>query len=311
MEFFKKVPSIDFLGQMRAAALISAVLILGSLALLAARGLNFGIDFTGGTLVELGYPETVDLAQIRSILENSEFEGAAVQYYGTAEDVLIRLPPSKDLNSAAISGRIMELLAGGARKVEMRRVEFVGAQVGEELAEAGGLAIIYALLGILIYVALRFQMRFSVGAIGSLVHDVVVTLGFFALTQIDFNLNELAAVLTIIGYSLNDTIVIFDRVRDNFRRMRTGGTIEVFNVSMNQTLSRTIITGMTTLFVLVALLILGGELIQGFAAALIVGIIVGTYSSVYVASPIAIVLGVSRQDLLIVEKEGANLPNRP
>ncbi|MBI2969917.1 MAG: protein translocase subunit SecF [Gammaproteobacteria bacterium] len=310
MEFFRKTTKFDFLRARFIAAWISGLMVAASLASLGVRGLNFGIDFTGGTLLEAGYANPVDLNGVRSQLQASEFRGAVVQYYGTAQDVLIRLAPRADLNSAEVSNRMLELLGNGANPVEMRRVEFVGSQVGEELAEEGGLAMIIALFGILIYVSLRFQMRFSVGAVVALAHDTIITIGFFSVTGMDFDLSVLAAVLAVIGYSLNDTIVVFDRVRENFRRMRSAGPVEVFNASLNQTLSRTIMTGLTTLLVLAALFVWGGEIIHGFSVALIVGIIVGTYSSVYVASPVAIALGVSRKDLLPVEKEGDRLPNR-
>jgi preprotein translocase subunit SecF len=311
MEFFKSNLNIDFLGARYIAIGISSVLILTSVLCFVFRGMNFGIDFTGGTLVEVEYQKPVELDQIREVLRNSEFRGAVVQYYGTAQDVLIRLPPREDLNSAAISNRIIELLGGGENKMEMRRVEFVGAQVGDELAEDGGLAMLYALLGILVYVWLRFQIQFSVGAIVAVVHDVIVTVGFFSATGMEFDLTVLAAVLAVIGYSLNDTIVVFDRVRENFRRMRSATSVEVFNGSINQTLSRTIMTSAATLLVVVALFFWGGEIIHGFAVALMVGIIVGTFSSIYVASPIAIAMGITKKDLMPVEKEGADLPRRP
>ena len=285
----------------------SGALVVASIVSLAARGLNFGIDFTGGTLVEVAYDKPADLNHIRKLLANSEFQGAVVQYYGTAQDVLIRLAPKENLNSAAISNRILTLLGGGDEKIDMRRIEFVGAQVGEELEEQGVIAMFIALAGILLYVALRFQFRFSLGAIGALAHDVVITIGFFSITKMEFDLSVLAAVLAVIGYSLNDTIVVFDRVRESFRRMRSAAPTEVFNASINQTLSRTIMTSFATLLVLIALFYWGGEIIHGFATALIVGIVVGTYSSIYVASPIALVLGVSRKDLMPVEKEGADL----
>jgi len=311
MEFFKKTTNIDFLGHRHRTAVISAILILGSILLLAVKGLNFGVDFTGGTLVEVGYPESADLDKIRTVLQDSRFSGAVVQHYGSSREVLIRLPPSEELDSAEISDQITALLREEGQQAEMRRIEFVGAQVGEELTESGGLAMLFALFGILMYIGIRFQTRFALGAIAALVHDVLVTLGFFALTQMDFDLSVLAAILAVIGYSLNDTIVVFDRVRENFRRMRNTGPVQVFNISVNQTLSRTIITGLTTLFVLLALFYFGGEIIHGFATALIVGIIIGTYSSIYVASPVTIALGVSRQDLMPVEKEGEHLPDRP
>ena len=311
MEFFKKTTTINFLGQRRIAAVFSAILIIGSIGLLAVTGLNFGVDFTGGTIVELRYQQSVDLENIRNILQDSEYRGAVVQYFGTSTEVLIRLAPIENLNSAEISNQVLRLLLQqNSDQIELRRVEFVGAQVGEDLTESGGLAMLFALFGILIYVAIRFQARFSLGAIAALVHDVILTLGFFSLTRMDFDLSVLAAILAVIGYSLNDTIVVFDRIRENFRKMRNSTAVEVCNTSINQTMSRTIITGLTTLLVLFSLYFLGGETIQGFAMALIVGVIVGTYSSIYVASPVTLALGISRQDLMPVEKEGATISDR-
>jgi len=311
MELFKTQTKIDFLGVRYIAAVISGLLIITSIVSFVARGLNFGIDFTGGTVVELSYAQSPDLEHIRQVLNKSEFKGAVVQYFGSSTDVLIRLAPKKGMNNAAISNRIMDLLGHGKQHVEMRRVEFVGAQVGNELAEDGTLAMIYALGGILIYVALRFQMRFSVGAIVALIHDTTITIGFFSVSGMEFDLTVLAAVLAVIGYSLNDTIVVFDRVRENFHRLRGKTAVEVFNISINQTLSRTIMTSFATLLVVFALYFWGGKIIHGFATALMVGIIVGTYSSIYVASPVTLSLGISREDLLPVKKEGAEQDSRP
>ena len=236
-----------------------------------------------------------------------------MQYFGSTRDVLIRIAPREDLklNSADISNEIIRLLEVAGQKVQVRRVEFVGPQVGDDLAQDGGLAMIYALFGILVYVAMRFQMRFSLGAIAALIHDVTITFGFFSVTQMEFDLTVLAAILAVIGYSLNDTIVVYDRIRENFHKMRKATPVEVVNASVNQTLSRTLMTSGTTMMVLVALFIFGGEIIHDFATALIVGIFVGTYSSIYIASPITLALGVSRKDLLPVEKEGAAADNRP
>lgn len=311
MEFFKTETHINFLGVKNIAAVISILMILASITSFVVRGLNFGIDFTGGTVVELAYTGPADLDHIRSVLNSSEFKGAIVQYFGSSEDVMIRLAPRKDMNNAAISNRIMELLGSGQQHVEMRRVEFVGAQVGSELAEDGTLAMIYALGGILLYVAMRFQMRFSVGAIVALIHDTTITIGFFSLSGMEFDLTVLAAVLAVIGYSLNDTIVVFDRVRENFHKIRKTSPIEVFNISLNQTLSRTIMTSFATLLVVLALFFWGGNIIHGFATALIVGIVVGTYSSIYIASPVTLALGISREDLMPVKKEGAEQESRP
>ena len=312
MEFFNPNTNIDFLGKRKALAIVSAILIVICLSSIFLRGFNLGIDFSGGTLVEVSYPNPVELNQVRALLENSEFRGAVTQYYGTSRDVLIRLAPQKNMNRAEISNRIISLLGSkGGQQVEMRRVEFVEAQVGKELVQDGILAMLYALFGILIYVALRFQLKFSTGAIVATIHDVVLTLGFFSLTGLEFDLSVLAAVLAVIGYSLNDTIVVFDRVRENFRRMRKTGPVEVFNASINTTLSRTIMTSLATLLVVVALYFWGGETLYGFSVALIVGIIVGTYSSIYIASPVTLALGVSKQDIVPVEKEGKAADNRP
>ena len=305
MEFFRKETAIDFMGQRRITVALSVIVILVSLALLATRGLSFGIDFTGGTVIEVGYPQAVDLGEMRGKLAAAGFGDAQVQHFGTARDVLIRLAPREERNSAQLSEEVMAVLQAGDSGVELRRQEFVGPQVGRELTEQGGLAMLYTLIGILIYVALRFEYRFSVGAVAALVHDVIVILGVFSLFRIDFDLTVLAALLAVIGYSLNDTIVVFDRIRENFRKLRKGTPIQVVNISINQTLSRTIITGLTTILVLLALYLLGGEVIRSFALALLLGVVVGTYSSIYVASLAALAMGVSKQDLMAVKKEGA------
>ena len=309
-DLFSRLPYIDFLGRRRAAFYLSAALLAVSVLSLGVRGLNFGIDFTGGTLIEVGYAEPAELDPIRDSLAGAGFGEAAVQHFGTVRDVLVRIAPREELSRAELSSRILRVLQEDD-EVSLRRVEFVGPQVGEELTEDGGLAMLIALFGILVYVWLRFEYRFALGAIAALVHDVLVTLGFFSVLGLEFDLTVLAAVLAVIGYSLNDTIVVFDRVRENFRRVRRGSTEEVMNRSLNQTLSRTLMTSLTTLLVLVALFVLGGELIRGFATALIVGVLIGTYSSIYVASVAALTLGVSRSDLLPVKKEGADDPAGP
>ncbi len=314
MQLFKQATNFDFMGKRKLAVVFSAVLLLISIGALATKGLNFGLDFTGGTLIELGYEHPVDLTEVRGILETEGFKEAVVQHFGTASDILIRIAPHPEQSNADISNRVMDLLnAHEDGKIDMRRVEFVGPQVGEELANDGGLAMIYALICILVYVGFRFEYRLAVGSVMALVHDVVITLGVFSLFQLDFDLTVLAAILAVIGYSLNDTIVVFDRIRENFRKMRKGTSEEVINVSLNQTLSRTVITSFTTLLVLVALFIFGGELIHGFATALLVGVIIGTYSSIYVASSSALMLGISKADLMpvVVEKEGAEIDDRP
>ena len=291
------------MGKRKIAVIFSALLLSVSLVSLITQKLNFGIDFTGGTLVEVGYQETVELEQVRNVLSATVFSDAVVQYFGSARDILIRVAEVQGKNSADISNEIIKVLKQSGQSVEIRRVEFVGPQVGEDLQEDGGLAMIYALIMIFIYIAFRFQRLFSVGAIAALVHDVTITIGFFSVLQLDFDLTVLAALLAVIGYSLNDTIVVFDRIRENFRRMRKVSPVEVINASLNQTLSRTLMTSLTTLLVLSALFFLGGEIIRSFSTALIIGVIIGTYSSIYVASPVTLALGISKQDLMPVEKE--------
>lgn len=298
--------NFDFMGKRRQAFIFSLALIIGSLISLATRGLNFGIDFTGGALVEVSYQEAVELDQVRSRLAAAELGDAVAQYFGSAREVLIRVPQIQGQNNADASDAIIAALREPGLPVEVRRAEYVGPQVGEELQEDGGLAMIYALLMVFIYIAFRFQRLFSVGAIAALAHDVIITVGFFSITQIDFDLTVLAALLAVIGYSLNDTIVVFDRIRENFRRIRKGAPVEIVNASLNQTLSRTLTTSLTTLLVLAALFSLGGEIIRPFSTALIVGVLIGTYSSIYVASPVTLILGISKQDLMPVEKEGAD-----
>ncbi len=309
MKFITKT-NFDFMGKRRIACWLSGISSVVLVVLFMVQGLNYGIDFTGGTVVEVGYTQEADLTKVRNILVQSEFSNAVVQYYGAATDVLVRIPPHEGLNSADISNKLIELL-GSNQSIEIRRVEFVGPQVGDELREDGGLAMIYALLGILLYVAIRFQTRFAIGAVVATVHDVIITVGFFVVTRMEFDLTVLAAVLAVIGYSLNDTVVVFDRIRENFHKLRKATPVEVMNVSLNETLSRTIMTGLTTLLVLVALFLFGGETLLAFSTALIIGILIGTYSSIYIASPVTLALGVSKQDLMPVVKEGTEADNRP
>ncbi len=306
MEIVSKNLKIDFMRMRNLAVGLSVAWLLVAVAAIAVRGLNFGIDFTGGTLIEVGYQQDVKLDTVRQALAAGGFEGAAVQRFGTLRDVLIRLAPGAggDAASAELSDRVFRALSKDAEgQVELRRVEFVGPQVGDELAEDGALAVLVALIAVLMYVAMRFEWRFAVGAVVALAHDVLFTVGLFALLQIEFDLPVLAAVLAVIGYSLNDTIVIFDRVRENFRKMRKGTPAEIVNSSINQTMARTIMTSGTTLVVLLALFFLGGENIHGFSLALIVGVVIGTYSTIYVASAVALWLGVSKADLMPVKKE--------
>jgi preprotein translocase subunit SecF len=306
MQLFKKVPNYDFMGKRYIALALSTILFLGSVTSLFVKGLNFGLDFTGGTLIELGYSQPVDLTEVRDTLANGGFPDAVVQHFGTAHDVLVRIAPEGEENESALSTRVTEMLQKATKdKIDLRRVEFVGPQVGDELANDGGLAVLYALICIFIYVFFRFEWRFALGSVIALFHDVTITLGVFSILGLGFDLTVLAACLAVIGYSLNDTIVVFDRIRENFRKIRKGTTLEITNASLNQTLSRTLMTSFTTLLVLIALFIVGGEIIHGFATALIIGIVVGTYSSIYVASTAAVMLGVSRMDLMPVQKEGA------
>ena len=312
MEIFKPSTRIDFMGKRRLAVGVSLLLLLISAVSLVWQGLKLGIDFTGGTVMEVSYPGPIELDRVRDSLEQAGYGRAVVQHFGTSSDVLIRLAPKEGEDRSQVSNRIFEVLQTGHKGgLKLQRVEFVGPQVGEELREKGGLAMLYALAGILIYVALRFEYRFSVGAIIALVHDVVITLGFFSVTQMEFDLSVLAALLAVIGYSLNDTIVVFDRVRENFRKIRKGTSVEIVNTTVNNVLSRTVMTSLTTLLVLLALFFLGGEAIHAFSVALIVGVIIGTYSSIYVASTSLLALGLSRADLMPVKKEGAEADERP
>ncbi len=312
MEFFRLKTQLDFMGQRRWTLILSATLIVVALVSLVVRGLNFGIDFTGGTLIEVGYPEPPDLVEVRATLAEAGFEEAVVQPFGTARDVLVRVAPRGELSKAELSTQLLGALQRASNgQLDLRRVEFVGPQVGEHLTEQGGLAMLIALGAILVYVAFRFEYRFALGSVTALIHDVIITLGVFSVLGLEFDLTVLAAVLAVIGYSLNDTIVVFDRIRENFRKMRKGTPIGIINTSLNQTFSRTVMTSATTLLVLLALFFLGGELIHGFSTALIVGVLVGTYSSIYVASTTLVTLGVSKADLMAVPKEGAELDARP
>tara|TARA_B100000929_G_scaffold34838_1_gene25099 strand:- start:899 stop:1906 length:1008 start_codon:yes stop_codon:yes gene_type:complete len=335
LEFLKRDTRIDFIGRRRIAALISISIIVILLLSLFIRGLNLGIDFTGGTLVEVSYSSSVNAEEVRTNLRRSGLDSVVVQYFGTSRDVLIRLPADPEVDAAETSSLIMSSLrmpygetlaqtsendsqrcifqdgTTGDCTVQMRRVEFVGPQVGDELTEKGGLAMLYALIGILAYVAWRFEWRFALGAVIALVHDVLVTVGFFSLLGLEFSLPVLAAVLAVIGYSLNDTIVVFDRIRENFRKMRKGTIVDIMNSAINQTLRRTLLTSLTTLLVVVTLILLGGEIIKGFAVALFIGILVGTYSSIFVASPVVLSLRITRDDMLVIKKEGEEADSLP
>ena len=294
---------LDFMSKRQMALYISAALVVICLLSMLIRGMNLGLDFTGGTVVEVGYPNPVELTGIRTVLAQADFDGAEVQHFGTSSEVLIRLSPRDDLNSAEVSSEVLRALQSENETAEMRRVEFVGPKVGDELVEQGGLALLYAIIGIMIYVTLRFEWRLALGTIAAVIHDAIITAGFFSIFWIEFDLTVLAAILAVIGYSVNDSVVVLDRIRENFRKMRRGTTVEIMNVSINQTLARTLMTSLTTLLAVVTLLILGGPVIRNFAIALFFGIIVGTYSSIYIASSSALQLGLKREDLLPKAKE--------
>ncbi len=294
--------NINFIGLRFVAFGLSAILLLASIGSLATQGLRLGLDFTGGTLVELHYTSSPNLEEVRSHLDTAGYEQFVVQNFGSSHDVLIRLNQGF---SPEVGEQVRSLLdAKDAQKVDLTRAEFVGAQVGDELRDQGGLGMLVAMLGIMIYVAFRFQYKFALGSVVALVHDVIILLGFFSVFRIDFDLTVLAALLAVVGYSINDTIVVYDRIRENFRKVREGTVDELINLSINQTLIRTTITSLTTLLVVVALFLLGGEMIHNFALALMVGIIVGTYSSIYIAGTLLLSMKVTRDDLAIPVKEG-------
>lgn len=294
---------INFMGQRKLALIFSLTLLAIAAGSLATKQLNWGLDFTGGTLVEVHYSETADLNAIRKTLDNEGYSGAIVVSFGTDKDVLIRLPQGySDKQGAELLGKLQDAYAGG---VELRRIEFVGPQVGDELREQGGLAMLLALGLVMLYIAFRFQFKFAVGAVVALIHDVLVVLGFFSVVGMEFDLTVLAALLAVIGYSLNDTIVVSDRIRENFRKLRKSDPVEVINISLTETLGRTLVTSLTTMLVLLALALFGGEMINAFAIALLVGVFIGTYSSIYVAANALLMMGVSKEDLMIPVKEGA------
>lgn len=296
--------TINFMGRRKLALVFSLLLLLASIGSLATKQLNWGLDFTGGTLVEVHYDESADLNSIRSTLETEGFAGAIVVSFGSDRDVLIRLPKSySDKQGVMLLTKLQQAYDG---VVELRRAEFVGPQVGDELREQGGLAMLLALGLVMLYIAFRFQFKFAVGAVVALVHDVIIVLGFFSILGIEFDLTVLAALLAVIGYSLNDTIVVADRIRENFRKLRKASPTETINISLTETLGRTLVTSLTTMLVLVALALFGGEMINGFAIALLVGVVVGTYSSIYVSANALLSMGVSKEDLMIPVREGAD-----
>jgi preprotein translocase subunit SecF len=299
--------NINFIGKRKIALVISAILLVLSLASLGLQGLKLGIDFTGGTIIELQNDKPIILNSVRKNLNTQGFGDFTVAHFGSSNEILINLKPT-DKSSATLSSEVLSILGD---TYQIRRIEFVGPKVGEELTNDGGLAMLYALIGILIYVAFRFEYRFATGSVVALIHDVIITLGFFSITQIQFDLTVLAAILAIIGYSLNDTVVVFDRVRENFLTTRKSDSEIIVNDALNQTLSRTLMTSITTLLVLFALFIFGGEIIKGFSIALIIGVIIGTYSSIYVASNTILLMNITKEDLLPSEKEQQEIDTRP
>lgn len=296
----------DFMRYRNIAAIFSIVLILVALTSVISRGLNLGIDFTGGVVVEAGFSEEINLQSLRVLLAEADYANAMVQNFGSPTDVLIRLEPQEEMDGGVIRDAILAVMSEVESSVELRRVEFVGPQVGQDLIEQGSLAMLFALIMIFIYVTFRFRWKFAIGAIGALIHDVLILIGLFSLLQMNFDLTILAAVLATIGYSLNDTIVVFDRVRENFKALRGEAAYDVINKSISQMINRTIITSGTTLLVLLALFYLGGETVSGFALALIVGIVIGTYSSIFVASSLIIYLQITSLDFAERKREAVD-----
>jgi preprotein translocase subunit SecF len=308
-----KDSKIDFMKYRNIAGSISLALVLASLVSLAFNQVEWGLDFTGGTLVEVAYENPVDPGDIRAELDGAGFSGHVVQFFGSERDILVRIPPQKNLSdreNTSLGDEVLKVLVVKAGEgVSLRRSEFVGPAVGEELTNQGGLGMLTALAAVMLYIAMRFQLKFAIGAVIALFHDVIIILGIFSVTRWDFDLTVLAAILAVIGYSLNDTIVVADRIRENFRKIRRGSSLDIINTSLNQTLGRTIVTSLTTLLVLIALYFLGGELIRGFAEGLIIGVVIGTYSSIYIAANVLVMLHISKEDLAIPVKEGAEDPD--
>lgn len=302
MELFKLTTHIDFLRARKVAGTFSMILVIFSLISLATRGIHWGLDFTGGTVLELEYPQAVEVSDVRNVLDQNGFKDAVIQHFGSSRNILIRLTPHEGMSEQALGQSVRTLLQQNNPDVKLLRAEVLGAQLGQELAEQGGLAILVAMIGTMIYIAFRFEWRFAVGAGVALAHDPILILGLFSAFQIEFDLPTLAGILAVIGYSLNDTIVVFDRVKENFLKQRKGDAVEIMNLSLNQTLSRTLMTSFLTLLVVTSLLIYGGPTLFGFSFALFVGIIVGTYSSIYVAGALSVALGLSRADLMPVAK---------
>ena len=311
MEFFHKKTSIPFMGQRKRWYIVSAVLLVAAMVSLFARGLNLGIDFTGGVVLELQFPQAVDLEKVRGAVEEAGFKQAAVQSFGTSRDVMVRLLPQEGEDTNKVAQAVLSAIQAHDPAVELMRTEVVGPQVGAELASKGALAILFTFVGILIYVALRFQWKLGVGAIVAAMHDPIIILGFFSETQMTFDLPALAAILAIIGYSLNDTVVVFDRIREKFLSSRKGTPEQVIDGAINETLSRTIMTHLTTMITIVALLVFGGEVLRAFSVALVIGVVVGTYSSIYIASAVALDLKLTARDLLPVHKEKDAVDDMP
>jgi len=310
MEFFKRTPTIDFMGKRRITYLISAVLMIGSFVLLGVRGLNFGIDFTGGVVVEVSYPGEPDAEKARAALRSAGFTNAQVQAYGPRGlNVVVRPPEGEDINQ--VSARVREALKASEPAAEVQRTEVVGPQVGRDLTEQGGLALLFTLIGILIYIGFRFEWKMGAGTVLAALHDPIVILGFFSATQMTFDLSVLAAVLAVIGYSINDTVVVFDRVREVFLLMRKSTPTQVINAAINQTMSRTLMTSISVLLVVVSLYLFGGESLRGFSIAIIVGVLVGTYSSIFVAGSLAHDMGLKAQDLMSIKKDDPELDALP
>lgn len=297
MELFHSIPHIDFMGMRRKTATFSVIMFIVAIGIIYFKGLNFGLDFTGGTLIEVHYEQNKEPDDVRELLEEKGFD-AKVTHFGTAKDILIRLANQEGVTEQELGEKVVEVLNTQNQAFSLSRVEFVGSEVGENLTEKGGMAILVAILATMIYIAMRFEYRFAISAAVALMHDPILILGIFAGFQIEFDLATLAAILAVIGYSLNDTIVVYDRVRENFRKVRKGSAEEVMNLSINETLSRTIMTSVLTLLVVVALFVFGGETLHGFSAALIIGIVIGTYSSIYIAGALALSMGLSRADLM-------------
>ena len=311
MEFFHKKTSYPFMATRKRWYLVSGLLILISLGALAVRGLNFGIDFTGGVVLELGFPQTADLEKVRGALQTAGFGGAAVQSFGSPQDVMVRLLPEKDADTNKLAQSVLGAIQAYAPNVELRRTEVVGPQVGAELANKGAMAVLFTFVLILFYVWARFQWKLGVGAIVAALHDPIIILGFFALTGMTFDLPALSAILAVIGYSLNDTVVVFDRIRERFLSMRKATAEQIMDAAINETLSRTIMTSFTTMLTVLALLFFGGEILRGFSTALTIGIVIGTYSSIYIATAAALDFGLSVRDLLPVQKEQGAVDDMP